>query len=115
MRKNTVTSKNRSPQNLTRFPNSRPKYTQTWHHVLKRPQPCINQIKYLHSQQPFYCSSWVWIFWIGDAPLPFRRSSRERGGTGFWVEGKGWNSGTSRPAAQVTSRGIRPSAKRKIF
>src|ERR1700758_4596235 len=48
MRKNTVTSKNRPPQNLTRFPNSRPKYTQTWHHVLKRPQPCINQIKYLH-------------------------------------------------------------------
>src|SRR6266700_376335 len=59
MRKNTVTSKNRPPQNLTRFPNSRPKYTQTWHHVLKRPQPCINQIKYLHSQQQFYCSSWV--------------------------------------------------------
>ena len=26
---------------------------------MKRPQPCINQIKYLHSQQPFYCSSWV--------------------------------------------------------
>src|SRR5271166_322401 len=69
MRKNTVTSKNRSPQNLTRFPNSRPKYTQTWHHVLKRPQPCINQIKYLHSQQPFYCSSWVRT-WGEDAGFP---------------------------------------------
>src|SRR6266481_3632765 len=62
MRKNTVTSKNRPPQNLTRFSKSRPKYAQTWHHVLKRPQPCINQIKYLHSQQPFYCSSWVKVY-----------------------------------------------------
>src|ERR1700731_1282602 len=65
MRKNTVTSKNRPPQNLTRFPKSRSKYTQTWHHVLKRPPPCINQIKYLHSQQPFYCSSWVKC-WTGS-------------------------------------------------
>src|ERR1700738_5325875 len=69
MRKNTVTSKNRPPQNLTRFPKSRSKYTQTWHHVLKRPPPCINQIKYLHSQQPFYCSSWV------EALFPSKRIS----------------------------------------
>src|SRR3974377_2198047 len=86
MRKNTVTSKNRSPQNLTRFPNSRPKYTQTWHHVLKRPQPCINQIKYLHSQQPFYCSSWVMI------GLPKRR----RGPMGPFA--MKWTGFGSRPA-----------------
>src|ERR1035437_1770344 len=32
---------------------------QTWHHVLRKPQPRINEIKHLRGRSPFYCSSRV--------------------------------------------------------
>jgi len=32
---------------------------QTWHHVLRKPQSHLNEIKHLHERSPFYCSSRV--------------------------------------------------------
>jgi hypothetical protein len=58
---------------------------------LKRPQPCINQIKYLHSQQPFYCSSWVKVKILRYEPATSQvnvemKTAGRLQGTTWWLD-----------------------------
>src|ERR1019366_2709734 len=47
---------------------------QTWHHVLRKPQPRINEIKHLRGRSPFYCSSRVKLDFDRRLMLQFRGS-----------------------------------------
>src|SRR5450759_3124801 len=54
---------------------------QTWHHVLRKPQSHLNEIKHLHERSPFYCSSRVHSLQRPSSVLRRRTSSRlGRGG-----------------------------------